>query len=92
MLTSYGSMVDKYNSLVSQVQQANERREVEQASSNCQAAAELARQQRIQSVLMMYSAMPKYTPPPLQIYQPPPSLNIHCTSNRVGTYTYTTCN
>jgi hypothetical protein len=78
---AYDSLVDRYNSTL---QQANN-------IINAQ-NARLARQQQINNALAIFSAMPKSQPYQLP---PPPVFNskaINCTSNQMGTTTYTNCN
>ncbi len=80
LLTDHTALVDRYNSVLEagnrQAQLANER---------------LARQQRFNNALALYSLMPKYQAPPLQIYAPPPALVMNCTSNTLGQTVYTNC-
>jgi len=82
LMSDYAALVTKYNSLLGQANAA-----IYEANSRL----EMARQQRIANALTMYSLMPKYTPLPMP---PPPVLNrtINCTSNTLGTMTYTNCN
>ena len=88
ILSSHNALIEQYNSTL-------------QTASNAvdQANARMARQQRFNNVLAMYAMMPKYTPPPLTIYQPQFStpqfsqrLNVTCSSQRIGDFTYTSCN
>jgi uncharacterized protein YukE len=53
--------------------------------------ARLSRQNQIANAFAIYSMMPKYTPPPLQMPSIPQSLNMNCTTSTIGTTSYTNC-
>ena len=80
LLTDHATLVDRYNLVLEagnrQAQLANER---------------LSRQQRFNNALTLYSLMPRYQAPPLQLYAPPPALVMNCTSNTLGQTVYTNC-
>lgn len=77
-IDAHNALVEKYNSMLSQ---AN--------NIISQQNARLAKQQRINNALAIYSLMPRYTP-----IQPPPlpKTSINCISNSLGSTTYTNCN
>jgi hypothetical protein len=83
-------MVDKYNSLLTDYKDYVQRVGIQLA----QIDQGYARQQRFNNALALYNAMPKYTPPPLQVFQPvvQPRLQTNCTTQYIGTTAYTDCN
>lgn len=52
----------------------------------------LRKQGSSNNALSLYLALPKYSPPPIPIYQPVVPVNVHCTSRKIGDSTYTDCN
>lgn len=76
------SMVQKYNSLLADYKDYVQRVGIQ--------LAQIGAANRLSNALAVYNAMPRYSPPPIQIYQPP--VQINCTSNTVGTFVYTNCN
>jgi len=85
----YKELADKYNELIDRYNKMLREANTEIESAN----ARLARQQQINTALTIYSMMPRYQPPPMPVYQPPIQLhlNANCTSNSIGTFTYTNC-
>lgn len=82
-LANYSALTDKYNSTL---QDANN-------IINNQ-NARLARQQRVNNALALYSAMPKAQPyvlPPPPVFTAPANTSINCTSTKSGDQTYTNC-
>jgi len=84
LLTNYNGLIDKYNSSLTEanaaLQKANER---------------LAKRERLNNQMLIWAMMPKYQPPPVTVYQMPvhtEALNVHCTSQKLGDFTYTNCN
>jgi chromosome segregation ATPase len=78
---AHDTLISRYNELLAQANTLL-------ATAN----ANLARQQRINNALAIYSMMPKYQP--VQLPPPPvfaPALQINCTSTTMGTTVYTDC-
>jgi len=79
------ALTNKYNYLLADAKEQLQRANAEMASMN----AQYAKQQRFANALAVYALMPK--PQPYIIPPPPQSLNINCTSNSLGSTTYTNC-
>lgn len=80
----YAQMIQRYQEL----REVSERMNYQLAEMKNQAR----KRQSANDALALYLALPKYSPPPLTIYQPPPSVKLNCITNKIGDTSYTNCN
>jgi ABC-type Na+ efflux pump permease subunit len=98
LLAEHTELTEKYNSLLKDANEQVRQAYIDKSIMTMQVQQQTVaaeRQQRFNNALALYSAMPKvtYTPlPPPPVFQQVQSMNVHCTSNQIGTFTYTNCN